>query len=658
MNASDRMPDTPLRVLVVDDSETDAKLIALELRRSLGNVRVRRVDDLSSVRNALQKETWDVVTCDWSMPRASALGVLELVREAGLDVPFIIISGTVSEETAVAAMRAGAHDYVLKDKLTRLVPSVERELRESKVREAHRQSENRLRASEERYRRIVETTSEGVWTVDRDLKTTFMNARMLALTDCDASDIEGTEVGAFVEEGWRTVVRDILRGTGALAQRQDIKLRRQDGGRRWVRIESTPVFDERGQFEGALAMVRDETDRRGLEERLSQAQKMEAIGRLAGGVAHDFNNLLTVVLSCASLVLATAQPDDPIVPTVDEIRRAGERAAELTRQLLAFSRQQILQPRILRLDQVVLGSQTMLRRLLGEDVVLELATHRSLSPVRADPGQIEQVLLNLVVNARDAMPNGGKVTIETADVILDSETAAQQQDAHPGEYVRLAVTDTGTGMDSHTQIRIFDPFFTTKEVGKGTGLGLSTVYGIVKQSGGHVTVLSERGKGSTFSVYLPQADGGDEGASSAPPPARLASGGSETVLLVEDEDVVRKVVCEILRRSGYKVIEAPGAAEALAKIDAGDVTVDLLLTDVVMPRMNGRELAEKVVGVRPATRVLFMSGYTADTVVRNGVLAEGVAFVQKPITPDTLLAKVRDVLDGVALTFSASPPSV
>jgi nitrogen-specific signal transduction histidine kinase/CheY-like chemotaxis protein len=395
-----------------------------------------------------------------------------------------------------------------------------------------------------------------------------------------------------------------------------------------------------------VGVAQDITERRTLEQQLRQSQRMEAIGRLAGGVAHDFNNLLTVIIGNTELLLKQVARGEPMWEDLKEISTASQRAATLTAQLLAFSRKQVLTPRILHLNTLVTDSSTMLRRLIGEDVELVTRLGVDLNLVRVDPGQMVQVIMNLAINARDAMPTGGKLTIETANAELDEAYARRHVAMVPGRYVMLAVSDTGVGMDATTQSRIFEPFFTTKELGKGTGLGLSTVYGIVKQSGGNIWVYSEPGQGTVFKIYLPRADETTDSKESSGRVSGQDLGGTETVLLVEDEDVVRNLVRSILERHGYAVLGAADGTEAMRLLARHLGRVDLLLTDVVIPQMSGPELAEQVVASHPEVGLLYMSGYTDNAIVHHGVLDAGLAFIQKPFTPEALLRKVREVLDS------------
>lgn len=423
---------------------------------------------------------------------------------------------------------------------------------------------------------------------------------------------------------------------------------RKDGTPFWNALSIAPIFED-GRLTHFVGVQTDITAFKQMELQLRQSQKMEAIGHLAGGVAHDFNNLLTVINGCCDLLRSTTSLNDDSAPLVDEIHKAGERAATLTRQLLAFSRKTVLQSRVLNLNSLVSDFQKLLGRLIGEDVIIETALRSEPAMVRVDPGQLEQVLMNLVVNARDAMPHGGTIVIATRDVYLDEDYVRNHSDVTCGHYVLLTVTDTGSGMDKTTLARVFEPFFTTKPVGKGTGLGLAMVYGIVKASGGHASVDSEPGRGTSFHLYFPAVN---EPEVAALPPSRLNNPvGTETVLLVEDEDGVRNLARQALEARGYRVLEASDGESAIQICKEHHGVIDLLLSDVVMPRMSGRELREHLASTHPDTRVIFTSGYTDDAIVRHGVLQAESDFLQKPFTIHALLRKVREVLDR-----SPTPP--
>ncbi len=632
-----------LSLLMIEDSERDAELILMELERGGLKVDYERVETAEGMREALARRSFDLVLSDYRLPAFSGLMALEVFKSSGLDIPFIIVSGTIGEETAVTALRAGANDFVVKGRLARLIPAIERELREGAERAARRSAERALRETEERYRQIVETANEGIAIVASEGNISFANRRMASLLCVPVEELLGRSLLEFVHPDSVASTRGLWE-RAAISTQVELRFRGRDGSDSWALVDSTPTSAALGQEAGALLMVMDITQYKRVEEQLRHSQKMEAVGSLAGGVAHDFNNLLSVVLSYAGLALANLSPGDPLRGDMEEIKRAGERAADLTRQLLAFSRRQFIAARPVELNQVLAGMEKMLRRLLGEDIQLSLLPAPSLAKAFADPGQVEQIVMNLVVNARDAMPDGGQVTIETSNCELDEDYASAHHGVTAGRYVMLAVSDTGTGMDAATRQRIFEPFFTTKEKGKGTGLGLSTVFGIVKQSGGHVSVYSEVGRGSTFRVYLPRTDAADTASSAAPAPSTLR--GSETILLVEDEEQVRAAMRVILRRQGYHVLEAQNGGEAFLICEKHPAQIHLLITDVVMPRMSGRELAQRLSPMRAGMKVLYISGYTENAIVHHGILDSDASFLQKPVTPDTLALKVREVLDA------------
>ncbi len=452
-------------------------------------------------------------------------------------------------------------------------------------------------------------------------------------------------LGDLAELSLENAIEKARSGEG-VSWRADYLIETRDGEHRWIANSAVQVRDDEGTIVGSLGILQDITERKRLQEELLQSQKMEAVGRLAGGVAHDFNNLLLVINGYADFILQGLDPDHPYRTYVQEIFRAGERAASLTRQLLAFSRRQVLETKTLVLNEVVANMEKMLRRLIGEDIEFNTILDRNLGSIKADPGQIEQVIMNLAVNARDAMPNGGRLVIETSNVELDESYAQQRIEVEPGPYVVLAITDTGVGMDKETQARVFEPFFTTKEQGKGTGLGLATIYGIVKQSGGHIAVYSEPGQGTTFRVYLPRVG-------QYPLPDKKKNveshlGGTESILVVEDEEAVRKLVCDVLSRSGYKIVSASNGEDALLLVEKHNGPLDLVLTDMVMPKMGGRDLVQRLTEIRPGIKSVYMSGYTTETVVSNGTLEAETNYLQKPFSPEDVLQIVRKALDTPA----------
>ena len=772
----------PLRVLLVEDSADDALLLEREIRRGGFDLSLTRVENEAQFLSAIS-QAWDVVVSDYVLPRFTALGVLRHLRHLRLDIPTIVISGTVTESELIEAMKAGAHDYVQKQNLSRLVVAIRRELGEAAGRRRRREAEDALREAQERFRFVVENTGDVVYRLRfPDMVYDYVSPGIERLTGYGPREINGIGLNGIVVSVTDTTGMPLTPETLEWARHieqsgefyADYQVRTKDGKLKWLADHSFPWRDGQGRLLGAVGTLMDVTDRKeaekalrrseeyyrslienasdpivvlddagtvlyespalekmlgwrpeerrgrsglellpeedrpqliqtvgrllreagatelietrarhrdgswrsieavaksrtdadgkrtivinvrdltvrkDLEAQLNQAQKMEAIGRLAGGVAHDFNNLTTAILGYSELMLRKLGAEDPLRRHVAEVTRAAERAAALTRQLLAFSRKQLLQPRVLDVAEVLEHSRGLLERLIGEDIELVTRGDPGLGRVRADPVQLDQVILNLAVNARDAMPRGGRLVLEASNADLDEDYAHEHVTVRPGRYVMLAVSDTGHGMDKETQERIFEPFFTTKDKGKGTGLGLSTVYGIVQQSGGYVWVYSEVGRGTTFKIYLPRVEEEPDQPASASEPVAVRAVVSETLLLVEDEGSVRELLRELLESAGYSVLEASRPAEALELARSHPAPIQLLITDVVMPEMTGPELARHLAQIRPGLRMLFLSGYTEGVVVDKGLLGDGANFLQKPFTTDALEAKVREVLNGPA----------
>ena len=511
----------PLRVLMVEDSEDDAALLGRELRRGGYEVALQRVDSSAAMSASLERERWDLVICDYSMPHFSGIDALKLLRARSSEIPFIFVSGTIGEDTAVAALKLGAQDYVMKNNLTRLLPAIQREL-------------------------------------------------------------------------------------------HDVEQRRE---------------------------------RKHLEREVQRLQKFEAIGRLSGGIAHDFNNALGVILGWAQMGYDEAPVGSPLQKKLETIIDQAQRAAGLTSQLLAFARRQILQPRNIDLNDLVSETTSLLQSLIGEHIEIRVTLTSDPAGIRADATQIEQVLMNLCLNARDAMPQGGRLIIETQDVEISEEFSRVHSYAAPGGYVLLAISDTGVGMDAATLDRIFEPFFTTKETGRGTGLGLATVYGTVKQHSGFVNVYSEPGQGTTFRVYLPASSGLPEPRRALPFNEKVA-GGAETILVAEDHEALRELARHTLASHGYRVIFASNGLEALRLFEANSKEIRLALLDVVMPVLSGPDAYSQMCTIKPDLRVIFTTGYTAESASLNHKIEEGAVFLQKPYSPQTLARAIRSTLDG------------
>jgi len=504
-----------------------------------------------------------------------------------------------------------------------------------------------LQESEKLVMALLESASQAIMSVDRNGRIVLANPKTEEMFGYSRQELLGARIEILLPESKRRAhgrdreeffTRPRVRPMGI---GMDLSGRRKNGTEFPVEISLSYVETTEGLF--AIAFVNDISQRKQLEDRLLQAQKMEAVGRLAGGVAHDFNNMLTVIAGYNRMILDDLSPLDPLRGCAEEVLKAADRAAALTRQLLAFSRRQVMQPCVMNVNATVVHTEKMLRRLIGEDVELVLSLPPDIGNIKADPNHIEQAIVNLALNARDAMPKGGRITVETANVHLDENYARTHMGVKPGDFVMVAVSDTGHGMDAETRRRLFEPFFTTKEKGKGTGLGLASVYGVVKQLGGDIWAYSEPGQGTTFKLYFPRI-----AETASLPPASPAEAdrapSTETILVVEDEEAVRDLTVKILRKLGHTVLAASGGAEAIEIAKSYSGPIALLLTDVVMPNMSGRQVADHLLKLRPELKVLYLSGYTDNTVVHHGVLEDGVEFLPKPFSREALARKIRDVL--------------
>jgi len=772
------MIERTLKALIVEDSENDTLLLLRELHKSGYDTHHTRLETGEAMRNALKAEKWDVIISDYSMPCFSGLEALQTLKDSGLDIPFIIVSGNIGEETAVKIMKAGAHDYVFKGNLTRLTPVIEREMAEAQVRHKNRLAEQELRESEARYRSLLESVSDYVYTVmvlDGKMVATSHGPGCESVTGYTPDDFaadSGLWLRMVPEEERPEVLKHIDQlQAGTTPPPLEHRIIHKDGRIRWIRNCQVPRYDYEGRIftyngivsditerklaeeelkfrnlllttqqeaslDGILVVdeynqvmmfnqrfvdmwglppevletnfdktafqtmlgkftdlghfleqlkqinqhrdeiFRDEivladgstydrysapmfgpdqryygrvwyfrniTEKKNLENQLFQAQKMEAIGQLAGGIAHDFNNILTAIIGFSTIVAMHMDANNPQRENVNHILAAADRATDLTRSLLTFSRKQIINPQPLDLNKTIKNIEKFLQRIIGEDISLVTVFYQGVLTIKADCGQIEQVLMNLATNARDAMPKGGTLTIATGALAMDGDFIRTHGYGETGEYALITVTDTGTGMDEETCKKLFEPFFTTKEMGKGTGLGLSIVYGIVRQHNGYISVSSEKGVGTTFKICLPligptvkeESDNTEE----------TTKGGTETILVADDDPLVRQLSVNVLGQFGYTVITAEDGQDAIARFRESKDKIDLVILDVIMPLTNGKEAYDEIVRIRPDIKGIFISGYTADTIHRRGVLEVHTEYVSKPLRPTLLLKKVREVLD-------------
>jgi two-component system cell cycle sensor histidine kinase/response regulator CckA len=640
----------PLRIVHLEDDPNDQILVQEALRQDAVDCELTTVSTKEDFVATLQQGPVDLILSDYGLPNFDGLSALALASRMVPHTPFILVSGTLGEEAAIESLRSGATDYVLKSRLNRLVPAVRRAVEEAMERRTRQAAESTLERERKFLRAVLDSLDVGVVACDQDGALTFSNRatrELYGIREEVVPQEEWTSHHTFYHADGKTPLgtdatplHRALRGEHL--RHAEFAIRRADGSIRAVVASGQPITDDSGGKLGAVVTMQDVTELKELERQFRQAQKMEAMGMLAAGVAHDFNNLLTVISGYCALARGRVQEGHAVLRDLEEVASAGVRAANLTRQLLAFSRQQVLEPRMLDLNAVITDVEKMLRRLIGAEVALIFKPGANLGQVRADQGQIEQVLMNLIVNARDAMPDGGTITIETENVAAGAHGLPQ------GPFVAVRVSDTGQGMDQETMSRIFEPFFTTKEAGRGTGLGLSTVHGIVKQSEGHVLVDSEVGKGTTFRIYLPQSVAARDAARAAAP-ATQAQRGTETILVVDDDAALLGLLSEILEVHGYKVIEAANLQAMLTMLERRGDGIDAVVTDAVMPKLNGGDMFRRLQKIRPNMPTLLLSGNVGENVQALGsVLGPWVGFVQMPFTPETLLGKLRDVLSGSA----------
>ena len=656
------MTQTEIHVLLVEDNPLDARFVKEMLKDDeIGAFRIQHAASFLEAQSILSRQSDNqIILLDLGLPDETGLQTLRRIVPLARGASIVLLTGDQDEELGIAALREGAHDYLVKGqvegrRLRRVLRyAVERQKLLTELRaeiEARAQAQRALQISEQRYRQLFETVAMGVIISDGTGKIVDSNAQALRMFGYEREELLGQTIEALLPESFRKL-HQRHRSTYLSSPQSrpmgigmELVARRKSGIEFPVEISLGPVPTREGiQISSTIS---DVTERKKLEKQLRLSQRMEAIGQLAGGVAHDFNNLMNVILGCCEALAKDISDDHTAVRKIEMIRKAADSAADLTRQLLAFGRKQLLQPKVITPGEVMEEMRGMLRSLIGESIRLEVNIHPGVGSIRADPGQMEQILVNLAVNARDAMPDGGRLTIEARDVDLGHSYVNVHPPAKPGPYVMFAVSDTGCGMDQKTQSQIFNPFFSTKELGKSTGLGLATVYGIVKQSGGYIWVYSELGKGSVFKVYLPRVGGG------ATPQQQIAADdaierGSKTILLAEDSEGLREIAREYLENLGYKVIEASSGEQALERADEFEGKIHLLLTDVVMSGMNGRELADQLVRKYPGIKILFTSGYTDDSIARQGIFDLTVAFIQKPYRPKALARKVREILSTPA----------
>lgn len=635
-----------LRILMIEDCEADYLIIARHIRKSGLDADLHWAKDKTELAAALAQGQWDLVLSDYKVTGLDFFETLCHLHRQLPDVPVILVSGSVGEELAVDLLKQGLNDFVLKDRLSRLVPAIKRSLNEREQRRRREEAELQLARNERLMRSVLDGTSDAVFVKDLQGRYLLCNRATAGFVGMEVEEILGHDDRALfppeTAEKIMTFDRQILAG-GQVDTREEV-LTTRSGGQLTFLVTKGPVIDENGRVSGIFGISRDITGQRKLEEQIRQAQKMESIGTLAGGIAHDFNNILSSILGYGELALEEMAPDSPGWESVSTIMEAGRRASHLTRDLLLFSRKQVSQKQQIEINAVIARIEKFIRRIIGEDIRCETVLAGEPLQIFADGHQIEQVLMNFASNARDAMPQGGCLSITTERIVIDQAFIERNAFGSVGSYALVTVADTGRGMDRETAGKIFEPFFTTKEMGKGTGLGLAVVYGIVMNHQGFIDVSSEPGKGCRFRIFLPLTEV-EQPQAVARPDEEKAAGGDETILVAEDEVAVRRLITTILRRNGYTVIEAANGEEAVQLFAAHRDEIDMLLFDLVMPMMDGKQACDAIRAIKSDVRGIFVSGYAPENIRRPEYLDLPMEILFKPFSPKELLRAVRRILD-------------
>lgn len=655
--------DKKLSVLVIEDSDQDCILLIEELKRNGFSPEYERIETRSEMEEMLEKRSWDLIVADYRLPRFNLKEVINVLNEQNLDLPLIIVSGFLDEEMAVESLKAGAHDFIMKNNLARLVPAINRELREAKNRNKQRQSEEALRKSEEQYRLLAEHVTDVIFTMDLKLHFKYLSPSVERMTGYTIEEILIKSLREILtQSSFKDAVQAYRKGLFEEKRSEqeypqsptlELEVKGKDQTTVWVDVSITVLKDDQKNPIGILGVARNITKRKKTEEEkdriqqlLFQSQKMEAIGALTGGVAHDFNNLLTAIQGYTDMALKSLDNRETLYNELKQIQVTAERAAELTQQLLLFSRKQPMELMPLNINDIIRDLLKLLQRLIGEDIGVSTTLDPDLFMIEADKSSIEQMVMNLIVNARDAMPNGGMLTIQTENATLGQSDCRNISDLKPGEYVKLSIEDTGVGIDEEILSHIFEPFYSTKNAGEGTGLGLSVVYGIVKGHDGWIYVESHKDQGTAFNIYIPSIQDKKRKVLPKADSFEDIQGGSERILILEDEDVVREFARRALTNHGYQVFPASNASEAMMIFEREGGQFDLIFSDVVLPDKSGVKVVNAFLNMNPKIRILMTSGYTDKKSQWEVICERGYAFLEKPYNLHDLIRSVRKTLES------------